>query len=50
MTRAQIRKLESLLGKLEALENETTDARVREYLHRAKNELLTALRRAEPGE
>lgn len=43
-TKAQIKKLETILGKLENLEHEVQDRRVREYLHAGKNELLSALR------
>jgi hypothetical protein len=44
MTQRQIRKLETILGKLEALEHETTDRVAREALHSGKNALLIALR------
>lgn len=47
MSKAQIAKLETVLGKLENLEAQTADARIRERLHAGKNELLQALRLAE---
>lgn len=46
MTRAQMRKLETILTKLEALENEVKDADVRGSLGDGKSELLRALRKA----
>lgn len=43
MTPAQIRKLHTILVKLENLENEVSDPPARGRLHEAKNELLRAL-------
>lgn len=44
MNKAQIKKLETILGKLENLEHQISDSRIRERLHAGKNELLSALR------
>lgn len=44
MTKAQIKKLESIIGKLEMLENQTNDRSIRDKLNSGKNELLRALR------
>lgn len=44
VTKTQIKKLETILAKLETLEHEVKVGRVREYLHSGKNELLSALR------
>lgn len=42
MTKAQLKKLETVLAKLEALENEVADRGARERLRAGKNELLRA--------
>ena len=44
MTRADERKLETILAKTETLESQTLDRFLRERLHAAKNEMLRALR------
>lgn len=44
MTARQIQKLENILAKLEALQNEVTDLAMRDQLGCGKNELLRALR------
>lgn len=46
MTKAQIKKLETILGKLENLENEVADPSIRDRLHSGKNEILRALQEA----
>jgi ABC-type transport system involved in cytochrome c biogenesis ATPase subunit len=43
MTKAQIRKLETILGKLEALQNEVESPAIRGRLGDGKKELLRAL-------
>jgi hypothetical protein len=43
MTKKQVEKLETILAKLEALENEVVDTSARERLSAAKRELLRAL-------
>lgn len=43
MTVKQEKKLQTILVKLEALENEVSDVRVRERLSAAKRELLRAI-------
>ena len=47
MTKQQIKKLETILARLESLEHETADTRVRGYLHDGKSDLLAALRAAD---
>jgi hypothetical protein len=47
MTKAQIKKLETVLAKLESLQNSVADSAIRERLGRGKSELLTALTMAE---
>lgn len=47
MTKAQIKKLETILGKLENLQNQVSDASIRDRLGSGKNELLRALSAAE---
>lgn len=42
MTKAQVRKLETILAKTESLENEVLDVRVKERLSAAKREMLRA--------
>tara|TARA_R110000868_G_scaffold409885_2_gene696355 strand:- start:429 stop:569 length:141 start_codon:yes stop_codon:yes gene_type:complete len=46
MTKAQQKRLETILAKLEALQNEVSNDRVREYLGDGKSDLLRALRTA----
>ena len=46
MTKAQIKKLESILSRVECLQNEVSDASIKDYIGKAKNELLSALRKA----
>ena len=46
MTKSEIRKLETILAKVETLQIETTDAVAREGLGSAKSELLCVLRNA----
>lgn len=43
MNKEQVKKLETILGKLEALENQVNDNRIRERLSSAKRELMRAL-------
>lgn len=43
MTKAEIRKLDTIIGKLEALQNQTTDARARDLMGQAKTRLMDAL-------
>jgi hypothetical protein len=43
MTRKQTKRLEMILGKLEALQNEVRDSDIRDRLGSGKNELLRAL-------
>lgn len=40
MTAKEVRKLETILGKVEALQNETADLNARERLQEAKSALL----------
>lgn len=47
MTAAQIKKLHTLLGKTEALQNQVSDERIAERLERAKEQLFRALSLAE---
>lgn len=47
MTKAQIKKLETVLAKLEALQNEVADRAIAERLGYGKSELLRALSAAE---
>ncbi len=47
MSKAQIRKLETILGKLENLEQVVLDREINEWIHAGKNELLRALNLAE---
>ncbi len=47
VTKAQVKKLETILGKLENLERQVADDRIRERLHAGKNELLDALSMSE---
>jgi len=49
MTKAQIKKLETVLAKLENLQNQVADRSIRERLGAGKNELLRALSEAERG-
>lgn len=44
MTKAQIKKLETVLAKLEALQGQVASERARELLGKGKNELLYALK------
>lgn len=47
MTKAQLKRLCTILGKLEALQNEVANEKIRERLGAGKNELLRALTLAE---
>jgi len=49
MTKAQRLRLYTVLAKLESLENEERDAKIRDYLRDGKSDLLCALRAAESG-
>ena len=51
MTKAQIKKIDTLTGRLEALQNELrgADREIVEAVASAKNAMLRALRRAEEG-
>lgn len=51
LDRSRIARLETILFKLERLENELPrDDGVREFLNRGKNELIVALSKMERGE
>ena len=47
MTKAQIKKLHTVLAKLETLENQVADRGIRERINSGKRELLRALSDAE---
>lgn len=47
MNKAQISKLETILGKLESLQNEVKDREIKDDLDNGKSDLIRALRTAE---
>lgn len=47
VTKSQIKKLDAICGKIEALQNEITDPRTLDLLRRAKREAMDALKAAE---